>query len=42
MLIQLIDNATRMYALGVMPEAATYAYYLFLMAIGSLIAWRVG
>ena len=29
-------------ALGIISETGAYAYYLFLMAVGSLIAWRVG
>ena len=28
--------------LALVPDAAAYAYYLLLMAIGSLIAWRIG
>jgi hypothetical protein len=37
MLFELLNSV----ALAVLPDAGAYAYYLALMSIGSLKAWRV-
>ena len=41
MIVQLMNDMTIQSILAVVPDTVAYAYYVFLMAIGSLIVWRV-